>query len=425
MNRSWACLAGLILFCVQALAEPLPQPLTLQQALALADTGHPQTLLQRAQQSRREAELQSVLSEQHVEARFIADGRLVEPSTNDPDISRNDSRLHLTLSKRLYDFGQSRAQTSVAQARLASEQQRLAYVLQQRRLDIIRNFLDVLLADRAYAVADESMAIEFVRLDRLQQRNKLLQRSDVALAEQQARYQKQRTLRYRAESQQRITRARLAESLNRPDDLPSDLVQPDISVIDREVPALELLVQQALANNPLLLTLRQEVEAAQLQMQAARKSGRPVLSGELRASDYAREFTTRDKLRAGLLLDVPLYTGGRVKSRQAAAIAELHTAQARILETESDLRQSLRDAVEQLGVLRAEHDQALAEQAFRELALDRARTNYELEFASDLGNTMADATAAALVQMRTEFQALLHWVEIALLTGNPEWDPVQ
>lgn len=425
MNRSWAVLAGLILFCLQAPAEPLPQPLTLQQALAFADTDHPQTLLQRAQQSRREAELRSVLSEQHVEARFIADGRLVEPSTNDPEISRNDSRLHLTLSKRLYDFGQSRAQTSVAQARLASEQQRLAYVLQQRRLDIMRNFLDVLLADRAFAVADESMAIEFVRLDRLQQRNKLLQRSDVALAEQQARYQKQRTLRYRAESQQRITRARLAESLNRPDDLPSDLVQPDISVIDRDVPALELLAQQALANNPLLLTLRQEAEAAQLQMQAARKSGRPVLSGELRASDYAREFTTRDKLRAGLLLDVPLYTGGRVKSRQAAAIAELHTVQARILETESDIRQSLRDAVEQLGVLRAEHDQALAEQAFRELALDRARTNYELEFSSDLGNTMADATAAGLVRMRTEFQALLHWVEIALLTGNPEWDPVQ
>ena len=418
------CLTGMLLLCTQVIAEPLPQPLTLQQAMGFAASDHPQYRLQRAKQTQREAQLLTTLSDQNLEAHFIADGRLVEPSTNTPRVSRNDSRLHLTVSKRLYDFGQSKAETTVAETRLASEQQRLAYVVQQRRLEIMRDFLDVLLADRAYAVGDEAMAIEFVRLDRLRQRNKLSQRSDIALAEQETLYQKQRGIRYRAEAQQRITRARLAESMNRPDDLAADLVAPVSQLVGRELPELDLLVKQAMENNLLLLVLHQEAAADQQQMQLARKSGRPVLSGELTASDYAREFTTRDKLRAGLLLDVPLYTGGRVKARRAEAIALLHETQAKLAQTKSEIRLSLREAVEQLGVLRVKHEEALAEQTFRDLDLDRSRTNYELEFASDLGNTMADSTAAGLKRMQAEFQMLLTWAEIALLTGHAEWDPV-
>ena len=105
----------------------------------------------------------------------------------------------------------------------------------------------------------------------------------------------------------------------------------------------------------------------------------------------------------------------------------MHETQAKLAQTKSDIRLSLREAVEQLGVLRVEHEEALAEQTFRGLGSGSvccSRTNYELEFASDLGNTMADSTAAGLKRMQTEFQMLLTWAEIALLTGHAEWDTV-
>ncbi len=415
-------LSGLLLVCCQAGAATLPQPLSLQDALAFASTAHPDILAQRAATEQALAQRSQVASDSAVELRLIADGRLVEPSTNNPRISRNDSRLHLTLSKRLYDFGQTRAANAAAQARLASEQQQEQVVLQQHRLQIMRDFFEVLLADLDYAVADEAMAIEFVRLDRMRQRNALGQVSDVELAEQENRYQQQRTIRYRAESLQRSRRARLAESLNRPGDLPADLVEPELKGLDREAPDIDQLVHEAMLGNPTLIKLKLALEAGRHSVQAARKAGRPVISGELTASDYAREFTTRDQLRAGLLLDMPLYTGGRVDARRAEAVARLHASEAQYARQQIEVRQALREAVERIGVLQVEREQAIAEQAFRDLDLDQARTNYELEFASDLGNSMADATAARLHRARAEYQLVLTWMEIALLTGRSDYN---
>ena len=64
------------------------------------------------------------------------------------------------------------------------------------------------------------MAIEYVRLDRLRERNALQQVSDVAVAEQDYRYQSARVARYRTQARQRTSRAQLAETLNRPGELP-------------------------------------------------------------------------------------------------------------------------------------------------------------------------------------------------------------
>lgn len=414
-----------LLLSLGAVAEPLPQPLSLQQALSYATTDHPRVRLQRARHEQAEAQLDSAESSLGIDARLIADGRLVEPSTNNPRISRNDSRLHLTVTRRLYDFGQSRAAIDAAEARVGSQQQRLAALLGQRRLEIMQAFFEVLLADQAFAVADEAMAIEYVRLDRLRQRGELGQASDVQLAEQDTSYQARRVSRYRAEARQRVSRSRLAETLNRAGELPAELIPPQLPALDREIPELDVLIGQALAGNPFLLALRLQAEADRQQLRAARNTGRPVISGELAASDYAREFTTRDRFRAGLLVDIPLYTGGRVDARRAEALARLHATEASIGQTEMEIRQTLRELIERIGVLRIERERAITEQAFRDLDLDRARTDYELEFASDLGNSMADSTAARLHRMQAEYGLLLAWSEIALITGQPGWELIE
>ncbi len=426
-------LALVACLCVLPLhAEPLPQPLTLEQALRLGRESHPDIRAQLAELDLSRARRDETAARVALDARIVADARWVDPSTSGGAdftgdarfTSRNDSRLHLILSRRLYDFGQSAAETAAAAALSEAEETRLGQVRDLHRLQIMRDFFDVLLADLAFAEADEAMAIEFVRLERIQDRNELGQASDVQLADQQYRYQIKRLARYRAQARQRTSRARLAETLNRPGDLPADLVEPTLRDVTVEPPDVEEWIQQAMDGNPGLVALRAEAEAARAQMRAARYAGRPVLSGELRASEYAREFTTRDKYRVGLLLDVPLYTGGRVAARRAEARARLQKVEARMAGLQSELRQALVEAWERIGVLRAQRDQAISELEFRDLALDRARTLYDMEATADLGDSMANFSAARLRRAEAEYQLALTWAEVAVLTGNPAWDPM-
>ncbi len=433
MNPVGRLAVGLCLCCAAALAEPLPQPLSLEQALTLSEAWqHPVLEAQLAELELARARRDETAAELGFDARFIADGRWVEASTNDnvndaQDDSRytshNDSRLHLIVTKRLYDFGQSDARIAAADALREVEELRLQAVKGRRRVEIMRSFFEVLLADLAAAEAEEAMAIAYVRLDRLRQRNALQQVSDVAVAEQDYRYQSARVERYRTQARQRTSRAQLAETLNRPGELPGDLVTPVLGHLERDLPELKEWLEQALARNPTLVALRAEAEAAREQMRAARYGNRPVLTGELQASDYEREFATRDKYRAGISLEVPLYTGGRVDARRLEALATVQQVDARLTQAQSEIRQSLLEAWERIGVLRVQREQALVEMDFRDLNLDQARTLYELEARADLGNNMAEFSAARLRRAQAEYQLALTWAEVALLTGHPEWDP--
>jgi len=433
MKRGARLAIGLCLCCTWAVAEPLPQPLSLEQALSLGEAWqHPALEAQLAEVELARARRDATAADLGLDARFIADGRWVEASTNDnvrdaQDDSRftshNDTRLHLIVTKRLYDFGQSDARIAAADALREVEELRLQAVKGRRRVEIMRSFFEVVLADLAAAEAEEAMAIEYVRLDRLRERNTLKQVSDVAVAEQDYRYQLARVARYEAQARQRTSRAQLAETLNRPGELPGDLLAPAPGHLERDLPELKQWLEQALARNPTLQALRAEAEAAREQMRAARYANRPVLRGELQASDYEREFATRDKYRAGVSLEVPLYSGGRVDARRSEALATVQQVDARLAQAQSEIRQSLVEAWERIGVLRVQREQALIEMDFRDLNLDQARTLYELEARADLGNNMAEFSAARLRRARAEYQLALTWAEVALLTGHPEWDP--
>ena len=56
---------------------------------------------------------------------------------------------------------------------------------------------------------------------------------------------------------------------------------------------------------------------------------------------------------------------------------------------------------------------------YRDQYMDRARTLYELEESSDLGDAQAELLRALLEIQRSEFNLALTWSEIDALMGNP------
>jgi hypothetical protein len=119
-----------------------------------------------------------------------------------------------------------------------------------QQLEVLTRFLDVLLADLAFARYDEALAVAYVQFDRASARRELGQYSDLAVLELESTYQE--ILHERAASQiaQQLSRTLLAQALDRPGQLPRDLLKPELPKIPESLPDAEALLGEALANNP-------------------------------------------------------------------------------------------------------------------------------------------------------------------------------
>jgi outer membrane protein TolC len=142
------------------------------------------------------------------------------------------------------------------------------------------------------------------------------------------------------------------------------------------------------------------------------------------ATHYERLLGSRDPLAAGLVLDIPLYSGRRVDASVARQQAELYDTQARIRQHELDLRQAVLETWLEIQRLSTRREQARVRSDYRELYLDRSRALYELEVQTDLGDSMTQWSAAMLFAAQAEFELALAWERLALLTGQPAFSPV-
>ncbi len=398
-------------------ADPLPEPLHLEYALSLVDEAHPDLQSEQAEQARLAALLQGVDANNALNVSIEGRARWVDPPSSDNGDATEDHKLSLYVRKPLYDFGRTEA---LRQSALQASQGRELYyqgVRVTRRVAIMQAFFDVLLSDMEYARDNEALAVAYIALDRLRNRQELGQASDIAILEKEAEYQRVRYQLSQSQARQRATRARLANLLNRPGMLPSVLARPKLDYTNRPLPEYEALVARAMERNPEILALQSELAAAQQRIEAARAEQLPRLDGELEASAYSRELGSYDRWRAGVTLQVPIYTGGRVDAAVAGRQAQWSAVQARLDKARYDLRQRVLDLWLELQSLRIQREKANSEQDYRELYLDRSRANYEMEFTADLGDAMVRLSESQLGLAEAEYQLAIVWEKLDALTG--------
>ncbi|MDZ7802899.1 TolC family protein [Thiohalophilus sp.] len=398
--------------------EPLPEPLTLDKALALADEPHPDLQIAEARIQVAEAELQGARAGDDLDV--YVDGALahVEPPDYAFNQSNDDHRLLLNVDKTLYDFGRTRSASAAAARQLDSHKLLRVNTRQQRRLAIMQRYFDVVLADLQYYRYNEEMAVEFVELDKLRDRHELKQISDLELLEQEAVFQRSRYRRSRAQNRQRETRARLAQALNRPGQLPRNVVPPALPDIERELPEVEQLQALALQENPVVKSLRERLEAAHARVEGARAGDNPTVSGKLQAGAYSRERNSYDDFRAELQVTIPLYDGSRTDAGVAREKARLFETRAMLTRAERDVRQQVLELWLQLDSLKARREQRQSEKRYRELYLDRSRALYELEVRADLGDSMVRYTEAERNTAESDYETALAWARLNALLGR-------
>ncbi len=400
--------------------EPLPEPLTLPIALEAANLQHP--AIARAAANARLA------NAQHEAARAIDDARL-DLSLQarridlpaDSTLDENDSRAILSLQKTLYDFGRT-GHASKATELVANAKNDLTLLAQQRqRLNIMRRYFDVILADLESARATEAMSISYVRFDNAKERHALGEITDIDLLALENTYQKDLREKNLADNRQRLSRAQLALALNRPEQLPSDLEAPDLPGLTTPLPEMEVLLEQARTHNLTLKALKNELESGLEKQAAARAERYPNLYVELQAAEYQQEFGSRSPFTAILGVDIPLYQGGRIDALQGTALAKTQQTKAALIEADYRLSEQILTLWQSIQQLTSQLDQADIQAEYRELYLDRSRAHYELEINTDLGDAMVAQSAARLFEAQTRFDLALARERLALLTQEPRY----
>ncbi len=427
--RRWAagCFLGTVLVGAdvraQAPAAPLPSPLTLGQALALADDPHPDLDVARSDIERARARVLEQESRQGTRAYLDLTPEWVNPSTGGGGV--NDSRARILLSRQLTDFGRTRALENAAHGELAGRELAFLDARQRRRIEIMARFFDVLLADQRYAVDNEEMAQRYVAYDRARERHALGRVSEVELLGHENHYQEALIVRTESLKRQSATRLQLAHALNRPAEIPGELVRPTLTGLEREPPDYKTLFEDARQTNPVVAALRKDAAAARAALAAERARSRPTLNAEVEAAEYERTLSGRNNFRAGLSLRVPLYQGGEVDAAVARAASEQAAREARLRKAEHDLQKTVLDAVQELETLKVKRTAAKQRVAFRDLYLDRARALYEMEVQTSLGDAMTRLTEAQWLAAKADFELALAWARIEALTGKLINTPVQ
>ncbi|HHJ20030.1 MAG TPA: TolC family protein [Gammaproteobacteria bacterium] len=413
------------LFCINLQAEPLPEPLTLDAALASVTPDHPAIAKAAAAQQLAIAYRDISAATNDLSLDLSLQARRIEPSEFATLQQRDDSRATLTLHKTLYDFGRTQHATQAGEQNIAATKDTLALAISQQKRTIMQRFFEVDLSDLFAAQVNEAMSVAFVRLDNSKERHKLGEISDIDLLKLENEYQQQLLNRKRAEDQQRQARTRLALALNRPGELSSEIEPAELPGNTSPLPDHDVLLEESIKNNLSLHSLKKQQQALDSQRNAAQAARRPELFIELQAAEYQREFSSRDPVTAILGLDIPLYQGNRVNAQISRREAQISQLKAQIRQSEFELRQDILDTWQNIQTLTAQLKQAEIRSDYRDLYLDRSRARYDLEINTDFGDAMVQQTAARWFSAKTRYDLALAREKLVELTGNPRYSALR
>ena len=421
MSRGLAAALFFLLTLSQSVGAQATKPLTLKEALRAADLVHPDITLAESDLNIALAERDIAASRQDFAINFEAGLRYARPTLNsEQNEFIDDNNIRVNARKNLFDFGRTRFAEDAAVAVVNARQQLFLDARERRRLEIMAKFFDVLLADLRATADNEYRAIAYVNFDNAKHRHELGVISNVQLSEAAARDQQLGLKQSNARKEQRTARARLANAMNRPGELPAELDEPDLNLSQKPAPDFQTLLPIMLQQNPRLKAQQNLLAASLGRLDGWRAETSPTVDGEIEAGKYSRKLAARDELRAGVILNWPIYQGSRITAQTAREQALFQKLQAEFDKLKLNLSQALLEVVLEIEhLLKAGRESAKSQVRYRDLALERARAEYEMELKTNLGDSMAATVEAKLAERKNEYQLALLFAELDVLVGQP------
>jgi len=417
-----------LLFAISASAvsqqDEFPgNPLTLGEALKWTVSSHPSIESSQLEVSRSATahEFNTSVSTPAVDV-LIVPQRVDRVAPDAPD-SLDDSTASLRVVQPLYDFGRKKAASEVTLAELDAASLEHERNVRMAALETLDKFFAVLLADLNYSVRDEKMTLSFLRFNRMVEENSIYEtHAEVDLLEKESIYRDLFYQREEARIDRITTRRALALAMGMGSHVeytPRDLASPDVSVFnDRQVPEFEELLEAVLKDSVELKLARLNMKRQESELERIDKNFMPKLDAFIEGTEWRQETGSRNAAMIGLRLQVPLFADEQKRRDRKIGQIDIDRSRLKMNELEYQLRQRVFEIWKTLRVLQTRLAAARIKSDYRDQYMDRSRTLYELEEVSDLGDAQAEQVRALLELRQVEFQIVLTWAQINVMTGK-------
>ncbi|MBA5248929.1 MAG: hypothetical protein FE834_05270 [Gammaproteobacteria bacterium] len=413
-------LKNIVIFAILAILSlatiaKIPNPLSLEQALKIGKNQSLEVQKQRLTVRANLLDLENAKS--NFDIKYRLDLQLAQRDNYSNNIDNSHAFIHLekTLFKQNSTLDINTAQQTIHRAN-----QTLAYLQKEKDIEIMRRFFAVILADMRLETILEALAISAIRAGNVQDDFDIHKASEVTLLEKQAITQLDVSKRIKAEAQQILKRAKLADILaieyeNRPD----DLVTPKLKdYFSKPIAVFDVLRKNAFKNNASLQIMRQNLSSIKHQINSHKNDYGIVIKANARIGEQAYLRDKNGKLRFGINLTMPLGTD----NNKQQSIAKLSIQAQQIKLDIQQFKQKLSSQVLTLWITLNELKQVqkalITELDYRDLYLERASAYYEMELESDIGNALTQFTNTEYKLAKNQFDFVILFEELTLLTGE-------
>ncbi len=276
---------------------------------------------------------------------------------------KNTYMFNLSLSQNLFAGGRIRAQNRVADANRRVSEISLSEARAQVTLDVAQAYYDAALADRLLTIAEATLAQSERTLELARLSKQVGNQSEFELLRAQVTRDNQRPLVIQQRSSRDLAMLRLKQLLDlRADEeitLSTDLLGESLPPVQGFAPPPGVQVLDSATRS----TVRQAAEGLQIQeasLDIAQSQRYPALA---LTSNYSRVNYPPDVLprfndlrtnwTMGLSMQVPVFTGGRLKGDEVVSEANVSQARAQLRQVQEMAALDTRSAYQQLAAAEA------------------------------------------------------------------------
>jgi outer membrane protein len=344
----------------------------------------------------------------------------------------NEYRLGLSLSQNLLTWGRLGGQLGAASAGLRSAELGLTAARAQLLLDVTQAYYDAALGDRLVAIAEATLRQADTTLGQTRLAQQVGNQSEFELLRAQVARDNQRPAVIQRRAERELAYYRLKQLLNFPLDAPLALTTELGDTAAVPVARLaELVETPGDTASDTRVPVRQAAEGVQAQqglLRVARSQRLPqlVLSSQFAELGYPAEVSPFggdfvSDWTVSLGLQVPLFTGGRIRGDVEVARAGVEQAELRLRQTRELVQFEARSALIQLAASEAgwQASAGTVEQAARAYGIAEVRFREGISTQTELLDSRIQLEQAQAVRARAARDLQVAKMRLVLLPALP------
>ncbi|WP_159437465.1 TolC family protein [Hymenobacter daecheongensis] len=337
----------------------------------------------------------------------------------------NNYDAHITLQYGLLDFGKKEATYNLAESRRLTALDQITVTRRDLAYSAAQVYYNILFVR-------ESIKVQNAQIASLKQHQREMEKrveggvsTKFDVTTTQVRITQAQNTKIDLENQLRNQQVQLARYLHRPES--AGVPVRGTFAYEPQTVDVAAALAQAIENRPEVKLARDAENTANLNLKLIERANMPLLGVGAQVGGKNGYLPNLDRFRPNSVgvvqLSVPIYDGNKNKNQRVEALANIRGSQARIQDTQEQIRADVRQAANNLESGAARYDNAVVQIAQATDALTRAKARYRYDVGTNLDVLDAETSLAQarLARLQAIYNYTLGQYQLKRAIGAQIW----